>query len=223
LHVHVEVWAHEPMLSREAEILARRLLDFETVTAENSEPEMNAVLRLSEKLRQPLCTLVGVDNYGLLVARALKLARAEAPSLSRVQVAADGSLQRLHEVEPQADTERTGTSLIAHLLELFVAFLGVPVMLRLLKEVSPHLDVTATSGTPAPFENILQEVDQLTNVSKRLESLAKQHPSVEEALLSISGNVRSTATVLGVLAIVKNKKNELPEDVPQPPSEHYLM
>jgi hypothetical protein len=93
----------------------------------------------------------------------------------------------------------------------------------LLKEVSPHLDITATSGTPAPFENILQEVDQLTNVSKRLESLAKQHPSVEEALLSISGNVRSTATVLGVLAIVKNKKNELPEDVPQPPSEHYLM
>jgi hypothetical protein len=208
------------MLSSEAVNVARRLLDYEAIAAENSEQETPAIVRLSEKLRQPLCTLVGVDNYGLLVARALKLARAESPSLSQVQVAPDGSLQ-LDKLEPE--TERTGTILIAHLLELFVAFLGVPVMLRLLKEVSPHLDITATSGTPAPFENILQEVDQLTNVSKRLESLAKQNPSVEEALLSISGNVRSTATVLGVLAIVKDKRNELPEDVPQPPSKHYLM
>lgn len=211
------------MLSREAENLALRLLHYEAVAAENSEQEKPAIVRLSEKLRRPLCTLVGVVNYGLLVSRALNLARAEAPSLSRVQVAADGSLQRLDELEPQAETERAGTILIAHLLELFLAFLGVPLMLRLLQEVSPHLEVTATSGTHAPFENILQEVDQLTNVSKRLESLAEQHPSVEEALLSISGNVRSTATVLEVLALLRNKENKLPQDVPQLPSKRYLM
>jgi hypothetical protein len=54
-----------------------------------------------------------------------------------------------------------------------------------------------------PFETILDEVDQLHNVSTRLEGLAEQHPRVEEALMTIAGNVRSTATVLAVLVATK--------------------
>ncbi len=46
------------------------------------------------------------------------------------------------------------------------------------------------------FEAILAEVDQLHNVSTRLEGLAEQHPRVSEGLITIAGNVRSTATVL---------------------------
>ena len=49
------------------------------------------------------------------------------------------------------------------------------------------------------LEAILDEVDQLHNVSTRLEGLSDQHPSVSEALLTTAGNVRSTATVLAVL------------------------
>ncbi len=46
------------------------------------------------------------------------------------------------------------------------------------------------------FEAILAEVDQLHNVSTRLEGLAEQHPRVSEGLITIAGNVRSTATAL---------------------------
>ena len=53
------------------------------------------------------------------------------------------------------------------------------------------------------FEAILDEVDQLHNVSTRLEGLAEQHLPVEEALMTIAGHVRSTATILAVLIATK--------------------
>jgi hypothetical protein len=56
------------------------------------------------------------------------------------------------------------------------------------------------------FEAILAEAEQLHNVSNRLEALADQHPPVSEALLTISGSVRNTATVLEVLIVTKTTK-----------------
>jgi hypothetical protein len=53
------------------------------------------------------------------------------------------------------------------------------------------------------FEAVLHEVEQLHRVSKRLALLAEQHPPVTEALLTISGSVRNTATILGVLVATK--------------------
>lgn len=50
---------------------------------------------------------------------------------------------------------------------------------------------------------ILREVKQLYNVSDRLDSLADQHPVVSEALITISGSVRNTATLLEVLVATK--------------------
>jgi hypothetical protein len=50
---------------------------------------------------------------------------------------------------------------------------------------------------------LLHEVQQLHNVSDRLELLAKQHPVVSEALISISGSVRNTATLLELLVAMK--------------------
>jgi len=57
-----------------------------------------------------------------------------------------------------------------------------------------------------PFEAILCEVDQLHNVSTRLEGLAEQHPPISEALTTIAENVRDTASVLAVLVVVKGSK-----------------
>jgi hypothetical protein len=54
-----------------------------------------------------------------------------------------------------------------------------------------------------PSTAILQEVQRLYGVSDRLDSLAEEHPLVSEALLVISGSVRSTATLLGVLVATK--------------------
>lgn len=56
------------------------------------------------------------------------------------------------------------------------------------------------------FEAILAEAEQLHNVSNRLEALADQHPPVSEALMTIFGSVRNTATVLEVLVVTKTTK-----------------
>jgi hypothetical protein len=54
-----------------------------------------------------------------------------------------------------------------------------------------------------PIEAILHEVEQLHDVSERLAILAEQHPPVAEALMTISGSVRNSATILGVLVATK--------------------
>jgi hypothetical protein len=56
------------------------------------------------------------------------------------------------------------------------------------------------------FEAILHEVDQLHNVSTRLEGLAEEHPPVSTALITIAGNVRNTATILAVLVATKSSR-----------------
>ena len=57
-----------------------------------------------------------------------------------------------------------------------------------------------------PFEGILDEVEQLHNVSRRLEGLAERHPPVSQALVTIAESVRNTATVLAVLVATRGPK-----------------
>ena len=57
-----------------------------------------------------------------------------------------------------------------------------------------------------PFAAIMREVDQLHSVSTRLEGLAEQHTPISDALLTIAGNVRNTATILAVLVVAKGPK-----------------
>jgi hypothetical protein len=56
------------------------------------------------------------------------------------------------------------------------------------------------------LEAILDEVDQLHNVSTRLEGLAERHTAITEALMTIAGNVRNTATILAVLVATRSPK-----------------
>ena len=50
---------------------------------------------------------------------------------------------------------------------------------------------------------ILYEAQKLYNVSGNLDSLAEQHSLVSEALITISGSIRNTATLLVVLFAMK--------------------
>ena len=50
---------------------------------------------------------------------------------------------------------------------------------------------------------ILHEAQQLHNVSDRLGLLAEEHPVLSEALVTISGSVRNTATLLEVLVATR--------------------
>jgi hypothetical protein len=54
-----------------------------------------------------------------------------------------------------------------------------------------------------PSNAILHEARQLHNVSDRLDLLSEEHPLVSEALITISGSVRNTATLLEVLVATK--------------------
>ena len=54
-----------------------------------------------------------------------------------------------------------------------------------------------------PSTALLHEAQQLRDVSGRLELLADEHPTVTTAILSISGTISSTATILEVLVATK--------------------
>ena len=200
----------EMMLSLQTRDLAQRLLAHQNAAGKTSEPTEFAAFRVCETLRQPLCALAGTDGFRSLLSRALTLALAEAPSLSAVLVAADGSLQGLDELRPQVDADEAreaGIILITQLLGLLVRVVGEAVTLQLVaSEILPDFKFLSKSGIPIGFEAIVHEVDDLQGVSARLERLAEQYPPVTEALRSISGNVLNTATVLAVVAAIKSPK-----------------
>jgi hypothetical protein len=125
----------------ESRYLAQRLLTYEAVAGENSAPAESAAFRVCAKLRRPLTTLAGVAGFRSLLSRALALARAEAPSLSAVQVAADGSVKGLDELASQTGKEQArdgGAILIAQLIGLLLTFIGEGLTLRLIQDVWPE-------------------------------------------------------------------------------------
>ena len=198
------------MMPPQTRDLAQRLLAHEYAAGKTSEPTEFAAFAVCERLRQPLVTLAGVAGFRSLLSRALTLARAEAPSLSVIQVAADGSLKGLGELRPRVDADQAreaGIILITQLLGLLVRVVGEAMTLQLVtSEILPDFRFLSKSGIPMGFEAILNEVDDLQGVSARLEGLATQYPPVTEALRSISGNVLNTATVLAVVAAIKSPK-----------------
>ena len=198
------------MLPPQTRDLAQRLLAHENAADKISEPTEFAAFGVCERLRQPLITLAGVAGFRSLLSRALTLARAEAPSLSALQVAADGSLQGLDELRPRVDADQAreaGIILITQLLGLLVRVVGEAMTLQLVtSEILPDFRFLSKSGIPIGFEAIVNEVDSLQGVSARLEKLAEQYPPVTEALMTISGNVLNTATLLAVVAAIKSPK-----------------
>jgi len=198
------------MLPQQTRDLAQRLIAYEGAAGKTSEPMELAAFRVCETLRRPVCVLAGVDGFRAILSRALALAKAEAPCLSAVRVAADGSLQGLDELGRQIDKDQAregGAILVAQLLGLLLTFIGEAMTSRLVtSEALPPYRSIPENGVRTGFEVILNEVDQLNGVSARLEGLADQHEPFTEALMTIAGNIRTTATVLGVLVVVRSPK-----------------
>jgi len=212
--------------SQETNDLARSLLAYEAAGSSSDTTESLAV-RVCERLREPLCALAGVAGYRTLLVRALTLARLQSTStsLGALQVAKDGSLQSVGEPSAQSDQHVASDGdilLVTQLLGLFLSLLGTAVTLQLVQDVFPNLTVKTESGTVTPFEDILKEVGYLNSVSDRLALLADRNPSVEEALMSVSGNVRNTATVLEVLAIIKPNADKPQKKTPKLGRDRYL-
>jgi hypothetical protein len=200
----------EIMLPPKTRDLAQRLLAYEGSAGPTSEPAEFAAFRVCEALRRPVCALVGVAGFRPLLSRALTLAKAEAPSLSAVEIVADGSLQFLDGLGPQIDEDQFrlgGVILVAHLLGVLFLVIGEAVTLRLVtSHVFHHLGFLPKRGVSLDPEAILTEVDQLQAVSTRLHGLAEQYPSVTEALMTIAGSVGNVASVLGVLVAIRSPR-----------------
>lgn len=113
--------------------LAQRLLSSES-TAESPCVANTSAVIINEKLRSPLIALAGTAGFRSLLARALTLAKREAPDLEGVQVKEDGSLEGLNGEETEG-----GTVLLAHLIGLLETFIGEPLTLRLLSDIWPDL------------------------------------------------------------------------------------
>jgi hypothetical protein len=131
----------EMMFPPQTRDLALRLLAHENAAGKTSEPTEFAAFGVCERWRQPLITLAGVAGFRSLLSRALTLARAEAPNLSAVQVAADGSLKGLDELASQTDKEQArdgGVILLAQLIGLLLTFIGEGLTLRLVQDVWPE-------------------------------------------------------------------------------------
>jgi hypothetical protein len=116
--------------------LAEGLLAYEAAADNPSEANVPAGLRVSEKLRRPLSTLVGSSGFRSLLARALTLAKAQAPGLSAVQIKPDSSLEGLSDLRNQ-DQAAAGVILVAQLLGLLVTFIGESLMLSLVLDAWP--------------------------------------------------------------------------------------
>lgn len=112
--------------------LALRLLVHESATAGSST--VSAGFRVCERLRPILSTLTGTLGYHSLLMRALTLARRESVLLRSVEVNADGSLRSLN-----GDAGQDSDLLVVHFVSLLAAFIGEPLIVRLLQDVWPDL------------------------------------------------------------------------------------
>lgn len=125
---------------------ARHLLAYESAAGDSSAADVPVVVRVSEKLRRPLCVLAGASGFRSLLTRALTLAKSEAPVLGDVSVNPDGSLDGLNGLH-SSEALDAGVALITQLLSLLASFIGEPLALSLVHEAWPELPMDdASSG-----------------------------------------------------------------------------
>ena len=110
--------------------LAQQLLAYEEVETSPAMLNAHPVGRVCDKLRRPLSMLVGAAGFHSLLARALILAKREAPVLGAWEVKSDGSLKG-----PDGEAVQSSAVLIAHLLGLMITFIGESLTLQLLHDV----------------------------------------------------------------------------------------
>jgi len=140
-----------------ARTLARRMLLHEAGGRAEPAALAEAAGRAEARLRGRLAGLIGLTGYTILVARAVRLARAEVPALEGVAVdtgetGSDGSLHGVPafaRASGDAAVAEAGLSaILAHVIGLLITFIGEDLALRLVREAWPELasDQAASEG-----------------------------------------------------------------------------
>ncbi len=123
---------------------AERLIACEARDNESPGTKSPTAFPVCERLRPQLATLVGNTGVRSLFLRALAQAEAEVPGLHAIRVNGDGSLAGARKLEAPADPEeltKGGVVLVAQLLGLLVAFIGDKLVLRIVCDVWPRLEL----------------------------------------------------------------------------------
>ena len=119
--------------------LARRLLAAEESRLPAPDQHLHAAVRVCDKLRLSLTRLIGADGFTALLRLSVVLARAEVPSLNRIAVKADCSIDGLEALAADDADGGAGAAveLAAQLLGLLVTFIGEPMTLRVVRQSWP--------------------------------------------------------------------------------------
>lgn len=125
--------------------LAKRLKAFDTRTRTSGAVDDVALFGTIDTLRSHLSMLMGQGGFQALLARALVLASAEIPWLNAVRVGADGDLEGLAVAQTTSDANLSEGEvlLLAQLLSLLVAFIGIALTLRVINQIWPQLAFSA--------------------------------------------------------------------------------
>ena len=121
---------------------ARRLIDHEGGAKQAAGADLPPVVRVCEKLRAHLTTLMGKTGFQALLQRSLALGATEEPWLGTVTVDADGAWQGLGKSGAPDETKQVaegGVVLLAQLLGLLTTFIGAHLTIRLVSEIWPTL------------------------------------------------------------------------------------
>ncbi len=137
--------------------IAKALMAYETSSNKSSGVKASAVFYVAAKLRPHLANLMGIGGFRALLSRALVLANAEVSWLREVHVNPDGTLDGLEKAHVQVDQPeflKGSVVLLAHLLGLLVAFIGLNLTLRQINEIWPKLSPTiwAVAGEEVQHE-----------------------------------------------------------------------
>jgi len=123
---------------------ALRLLAYETPLRSKSSGEAGqATFQAIDELRPSLVNLMGIGGFRGLLSRAIALGGEEVRWLRAVHVKADGSLAGFEEYAELAPGQfaEGKVVLLALLLGMLVALIGVGLTLRLVLEIWPKLPV----------------------------------------------------------------------------------
>jgi hypothetical protein len=134
---------------------ARRLIAYETsLRSKRSDAAAQATFQVIDELRPQLVNLMGIGGFRGLLSRAIARSSEEIRWLRSVHVKADGALEGFEEhaqLAPGKFTEGK-VALLAQLLEMLIALIGVPLTLRLVFDIWPAFDRRSYLGNGEPHE-----------------------------------------------------------------------
>ena len=119
--------------------------------AHDSAGKSTVPFRVGEKLRQPLCKLVGTQGYRAVMDRAIIATRNNTPFFAAFRTAPDGSLVVPALTANPSTAAEAETLLVAQFFSLLSSFVGHGVLLAVVATVWPNFRV---SESEAPTERM---------------------------------------------------------------------